>query len=476
MPKVSFEPSFINMDLLKALQENPSLQGVSDDQLQWLIDNSERRDFREGEFLFKKGEPTDHMMIVLSGKARAYSTQNNQKRELFELEPPDISGLLPFSRLKTAIGSAEVMQPTTVLLTSREKLKELVCTHYDLTEKLVQQMTSRVREFTSMQRQNEKMMALGKLSAGLAHELNNPAAAIVRSSDELKKHLAYTPERFKQVISMKLEEEQVDAVNAILYEKAKAGRQSLGLRERNKQEEDILDWFDDNDLKGGDDLAENFIEYGIGPKELDMVREYIPEKELLPVLFWLDNVLTTERMVGDINEASTRISKLVQSVKSYSHMDRGHDKAPTNIHIGIKDTLTMLDHKIRKANISLAIDVASGIPPINLLAGEMNQVWTNIIDNAIDALEGVPSPMLTVKSVKDGEFVKVHIIDNGPGIPPDLLGKIFDPFFTTKEVGKGSGLGLEIAKNIVEQHNGTLKATSRPGETIFTVCIPLKDK
>ncbi len=464
------------MDLLKTLKENPSLQEVPEDQLQWLIDNSERRDYKEGEFLFKKDEQADHMMIVLSGKARIYAIQNNQKRELFELEPPNISGLLPFSRLKVAAGYAEVVQPASLLLTSREKLKELVCTHYELTEKLVQEMTSRVREFTSLQRQNDKMMALGKLSAGLAHELNNPAAAIVRSSDELKKHLHNTPERFKAVMTMKLEPSQVDAVNAILYAKAEEGRRDLGLRERNELEEEILDWFDDNELEGGDDLADNFIEYGIGTDELEKVKEYIATDELLGVLRWLDNVLTTERMVGDINEASTRISKLVQSVKSYSHMDRGHDKALTNIHLGIKDTLTMLDHKVRKGNISLVFEAASDVPPINLMAGAMNQVWTNIIDNAIDALEDTPSPTLVVKSIKDGEFVKVLISDNGPGIPDDLMSKIFDPFFTTKEVGKGSGLGLEIAKKIVDQHNGSLKVSSRPGETIFTVCIPLEDK
>ena len=462
------------MNVLEIIGENPSLQGVPIEQLQWLIDNSECREFKEGEFLFKKGEPADNMIILLSGKVKAYALQNNQKRELFELERNDITGLLPFSRLKIAVGIAEVVEPTTVLLTSREKLKELVCTHYDLTEKLVHEMTSRVREFTSMQRQNEKMMALGKLSAGLAHELNNPAAAIVRSSDELKKHLNYTPERFKRVISMKLEPGQVDAVNTILYQKASEGRRDLGLRERNQKEEEIQDWLDDNDLEGGDDLADNFIEYGIGPGELDKVREHIPAEQLMAVLLWLDNVLTTERMVGDINEAATRISKLVQSVKSYSHMDRGHDKVLTNIHLGLKDTLVMLDHKLRRSNISLAMDFGSDIPPVSILPGEMNQVWTNIIDNAIDALEGVPQPVLTVKSVRDGEFVKIHITDNGPGIPEDLMSKIFDPFFTTKEIGKGSGLGLEIAKKIVEQHNGSLKAASQPGKTTFTVCIPLK--
>lgn len=461
------------MDVLKKLQENPGLQGVPDHQLQWLIDNSECLDYAEGEYLFRKGEPADHMMIILEGRAKIYTEQNNQKREMFELEPPDISGLLPFSRLKTALGFAEVVEPVKLLRTHRDTLKELVCTHYELTEKLVHEMTSRVRDFTSLQRQNEKMLALGKLSAGLAHELNNPAAAIARSSDELKKHLHYTPERFKEVIAMKLEPSQVDAVNEILYSRAAEGRRNLGLKERNQKEEDILDWFDDNGLDGADDLADNFIEYGIGPDELDKVKEYIPADELVKVLAWLDNVLTTERMVGDINEASVRISRLVSSVKSYSHMDRGHDKVLSDIHKGLKDTLVMLDHKLRKSNISLEIDFASDLPMINILAGEMNQVWTNIIDNAIDALEGVNNPTLAVRSLKDREFLNVKITDNGPGIPADVVDKIFDPFFTTKEVGKGSGLGLEIAKNIVVQHNGSIKVASKPGETTFTICLPL---
>lgn len=464
------------MDILKTLKENPSLEGVPEHQLQWLTDHSEVKTLKEGEFLFKRGDAADHMHIILSGRALVYALQNNQRRDLFELLPPDISGLLPFSRLKNAVGFAEVVEEMQVLLTGRTMLKEMVCNHYELTEKLVQQMTSRVREFTSMQRQNEKMMALGKLSAGLAHELNNPAAAIVRSSDELKKHLKYTPERFKTVISIRLTPEQVDAVNDILYTKAAQGRLNIGLKERNQKEEEILDWFDDHHLDCGEELVENFIEYGIGVEDIEQVKKHLTDETLVPVLYWLDNVLTTEKMVGEIHDASTRISKLVHSVKSYSHMDRGHDKVLTDIHLGLNDTLNMLGHKLRKQNIGVKLEFGANIPQMKILPGEMNQVWTNIIDNAIDALEGWPDPVLEIRSLMDRAFVNVLITDNGPGIPPDVLGKIFDPFFTTKEVGKGSGLGLEIAKNIVEQHNGSLRVTSKPGQTIFTICIPVKSE
>lgn len=462
------------MNLIAQLKKSPSLEHVPEEQLQWLIDNSEIRNIGEGDFLFRKGEPADHMLIILAGKARVYILQNNQKREMFELEPPDITGLLPFSRLKTAMGSAEVVEPLTVLATPRNTLKELVCTHYELTEKLVHEMTSRVREFTSTQRQNEKMMALGKLSAGLAHELNNPAAAIVRSSNELKKHLSYTTERFKRVIAMKLDPAQVDAVNDILYARATEGRRNVGLRERNKLEEEILDWFDDNDLPGCDDLTENFVEYGIGPAELARVKEHIPAEELPPVLQWLDNVLTTEKMVGDIHDASARISKLVQSVKSYSHMDRGHDKVKVDVHAGLRDTLNLLGHKIRKANIHVNENFGQNLPPIEISPGEMNQVWTNILDNAIDAVEGTPAPTVTIQTYAERDFLNIAFTDNGPGIPDDIIGKIYDPFFTTKEVGKGSGLGLEIVQSIVKQHDGKVKVDSKPGATTFTVCIPYK--
>ena len=461
------------MNLINQLKKSPSLEPVPENQLQWLVDHSEIRDLKEGDFLFKKGEPADHMLIILEGKAKVYLLQNNHQREMFELEPPDITGLLPFSRLKAAMASAEVVEPLRVLATSRDILKELVCTHYQLTEKLVHEMTSRVRDFTSAQRQDEKMLALGKLSAGLAHELNNPAAAIVRSSKELKKHLSYTTERFKRVIAIKLKPEQVDAVNDILYAKAMEGRRNPGLRERNQLEEEILDWFDDNALPGCDDLTENFIEYGIGPVELAKVKEHIPAEELPPVLQWLDNVLTTEKMVGDIHDASSRISKLVQSVKSYSHMDRGHDREQVDVHTGIRDTLNLLGHKIRKGGITVQEDYATGLPKVNILPGEMNQVWTNIIDNAIDALEGATDPVLEIKTASDKEFVKISISDNGPGIPDEVIGKIYDPFFTTKEVGKGSGLGLEIVQSIVKQHNGTVKVHTKPGSTTFTVCVPV---
>lgn len=464
------------MNLLEQLRKSPGLQPVPADQLKWLLDNSTIRELDAGEFLFRRDDPADYMFVVFEGRAKVFTIQNNQQRDLFELVPGDISGLLPFSRLKVAQGFAQVVEPMKVLTTSREKLKELVCTHYELTEKLVHEMTSRVREFTSNQRQDEKMMALGKLSAGLAHELNNPAAAIVRSSQELKKHLGYTPGRFKRVIAMKLQPGQVDAVNDILYARVAEGRKNIGLRERNHLEEEILDWFDDNEVAGGEDLAENFVEYGIGTAELDEVKKHIPSAELEPVLQWLDNVLTTERMAGDIFEAANRISKLVSSIKSYSHMDRGHDRIKIDVHTGIRDTINLLAYKMRKANIAVKEELSQDLPQVFIQPGEMNQVWTNILDNAIDALDNTPEATIVVRSWKERNLVKVSVTDNGPGIPENLMSSIFDPFFTTKEVGKGSGLGLEIVQSIVKQHDGSVSVESKPGQTTFTVCLPIEHK
>jgi len=184
--------------------------------------------------------------------------------------------------------------------------------------------------------------------------------------------------------------------------------------------------------------------------------------------------LVTEKMVQDIRESSKRIAELVVSVKTFTHMDRGQDKQYADIHIGIRNTITMLGYRLKKHNINKIKDFDETLPPVKALIGEMNQVWTNLIDNAIDAMEGTPNATLTIKTERDREFVKVSIIDNGPGIPEDVRSHIFEPFFTTKEMGKGTGMGLEMVHRIVvDQHNGSVKVTSEPGRTEFIVCFPI---
>jgi signal transduction histidine kinase len=461
--------------VFQLLSENPNLSSVPKAQLDWLIEHSAISILGPGEFLFKRDEPADNMIIILKGRVKVYLPQGKSQKEMGILEKDEISGLLPFSRLEKAIGFAEVIEDTVVLLTHRNQMKALVSHNYELTETLVRSMTTRVREFTSFQQQNEKMLALGKLSAGLAHELNNPASAIVRSSDALKKHLYQTPDRFKKVITMAVTTDQVDKVNEILFEGMnQSSVQKLSLRQRNQLEEDLSDWFEDESFEDYEELAENLVDYGFGVDEMEKIKGILEGRQLEPVLMWINNVLTTERMVGDIHESSKRISELVQSIKSYSHMDRTQEKTSVDIHTGIIDTLNILVHKLKSSKVTVDKCFEESVPEVMIHPGEMNQVWTNILDNAIDALDGVTDPMITIRTKNDRECVFVEFEDNGPGIPDDVIKRIFDPFFTTKEIGKGSGMGLDITKRIIERHDGTLDVESVPGKTVFTIKIPVK--
>jgi len=356
----------------------------------------------------------------------------------------------------------------------REKMTEMIKTQFELTQALVHVMTNRVRSFTALQQQNEKMLALGKLSAGLTHELNNPASAIVRDSESLLKHLQLEPQTFKSMIAIRMEPEHVDTVTKKLFRVISEKREvNLTLRQRTDKEEELTDLFDEMEIENSDEVAENFVEFGFETEDIELFRKHIPEQFFSPVFNWINTLLVTERMVQDIGESARRIANLVNSVKTYTHMDQGQEKQYADIRIGIKNTLQMLIYKIKKGNITMVKEFDETLPPVKAMIGELNQVWTNLIDNALDAMEPNGKGTLTIKTEKDKEFVQVSIIDDGPGIPEEIRSRIFEPFFTTKEMGKGTGLGLEVVQRIVHQHNGTIKVNSEPGRTALVVCFPI---
>ena len=234
-----------------------------------------------------------------------------------------------------------------------------------------------------------------------------------------------------------------------------------------------MDWLDDRNIEESDELAVNFVEYGLTEEDLDFIAEKTPEDNQNAVFGWLNQVLTTEKLVNEIEDASQRINDLVSSVKSYTHMDQAPEKAPTDVHIGLNNTLTMLNHKIKHIEVEKHFEKDLPLPEI--LPSEINQVWTNLLDNAIDAMEDEETKKLTITTRKDGGFVNVTIEDTGKGIPEEIKDKIFDPFFTTKAIGKGTGLGLEFVQQIIKtQHNGAIYLDSAPGKTVFTICIPIK--
>ncbi|MBS1662626.1 MAG: cyclic nucleotide-binding domain-containing protein [Bacteroidetes bacterium] len=458
------------------LQSIEVLKDVPLPQLQWLVENSQHYTLPEGDYLFQSGDLVAGTHILRAGKIRIYMMQGREMREISTMMPKDISGALPFSRGATASVNARVLEAADVMTLPVEKFREMTGHHYELTEALVHVMTNRVRSFTSMQQQNEKMMALGKLSAGLAHELNNPAAAIVRGSESLWKHLQLQPDLFKEVMEIQMESKEVDVIKTKLFEVLeRTEKPKLTLMQKTELEDELRDWFDENNVANSDEIAENFLEYGFNCEDLEHFDQHIPRKSLSAVLNWINQNLVTERMVQDIQEASKRIFYLVQSIKNFTHMDQGKGKERIDVHSGIDNTLTMLQYKLKKGNIEVVREFDHQLPKIMAAVGELNQVWTNLIDNALDALESVGRGRLVIRTEKDHEFVKVSIIDNGPGIPEEIKSRVFDPFFTTKDIGKGTGMGLDVVSRIINQHHGSIKVNSEPGNTVFIVCFPIAE-
>jgi signal transduction histidine kinase len=452
-----------------------ALADVPTDQLQWLIDNCECRTVPEGEFLFRIGDPILGAYIVVSGKVKLFYLQKQEIIEVSMLGPKDISGALPFSRaLKVSVNS-KILQETTFMFLPVDKFRELVSHNYELTGAFVHVMTNRVRSFTSLQQQNEKMMALGKLSAGLAHELNNPAAAIVRGSESLVQHLQLEPEMFKDVINVRMEAKDVDFITGKLFEILNRTEPAkLTLVQRTEIEDEMRDWLEDHKIECAEDIAQTFMEYSFTCEDMEAFDKHIPEAYLSPVLNWINTNLVTERMVQDIREAAKRIFELIQSVKNFTHMDQGKGKERIDIHSGIVNTLKIMEYKLKKGNITVVKEFDETLPKVMALVGELNQVWTNLIDNSVDAMEANGKGKLIIRTERDHTFAKVSIIDDGPGIPEEIRSQIFDPFFTTKDIGKGTGLGLDVVQRIVNgQHHGSVKCTSIPGHTEFIVCLPI---
>lgn len=447
---------------------------VPAEQLQWFIDNSKTVTVADGEYLFEPGMAINGPHIILQGGLHFYMMQQNSRIELTTFHQGEVSGYLPYSRAKVATGYGKAIGELQLLSFPTDRVQELIKEHFELTQALVHIMSNRVREFTAFQQQNEKMMALGKLSAGLAHELNNPASAIVRDSVSLKEHLRLEPEMFKRMLLISISEEQVESLNNQLFRiLSVTDHQRLTLKQRMVLEDELTTWLENKEVDNGAELAESFADFSFTAADLETFAGTLPAESLSAVFNWISNLLVTERMVEDIQHSSRRIADLVSSIKNFTHMDRAQDKQFADIHTGIRNTLTMLGYKIRKNNIVINEEYDETLPPVKGLIGELNQVWTNLIDNAIDAMEINHKGTLTIKTEKDGAFVQTSFINDGPQIPAEIISNIFDPFFTTKPMGKGTGMGLEVVQRIIHQHNGSVKVKSIPGHTEFIVCFPL---
>jgi signal transduction histidine kinase len=462
---------------LKELRAVIALRDQPDDFLQWILANTTYHEFEDGVQVRKLGDAANEMYFILEGSINFYMDVNGRQVYYFNFANDTatcgVSGLLPYSRMKTSPGYAYAVGKTRMLLMNKEHFPEMERRAPEFIQRLVGYMTERARLFATIQLQHEKVNALGKLSAGIAHELNNPAAAINRISAELLKRVKLNYELTEKLLSQGVSAQHIQDIRKLVEskEREKANANKLSAMQRLQKEDDMDDWLEKNGLGGSREVAETFAEAGFSDADLENIRDSSGPEVFVQVVHWLENLLSSERIIKDLTEASTRISTLVSAIKSHVHMDRTNELQPTNIHSDIDNTLTLLGYKLREKNISVNKTYCKDLVDIPAHVGELNQVWTNIIDNAIYAVD--KNGQLTIETSCDSKNVKVKIIDNGSGIPKDIMSRIFDPFFTTKKVGQGTGIGLDIVSRIVKRHNGEIKVLSEPGRTEFAVCIPL---
>jgi signal transduction histidine kinase len=389
------------------------------------------------------------------------------------LKAPQISGLLPYSRLKTYPATMRAVSVVRAATLSGEHFPEMLHRFPELGQRLVGLMSDRIREIARADVQREKLMSLGKLSAGLAHELNNPAAAVRRAAENLREAVT----RLREV-NLRLERRSLDIelkTRLAAFEQqwcCAAPPRPADALELSDREQALGEWLDRRQVDDAWTVAASLAEAGLDATRLEEFGDSFPDEALADVLQRLSASLLVARLVDEIENASTRISDLVKAIKEYSYMDQGPIQE-IDIHRGLDSTLLILKHRL-KQGVNVVRQYDESLPKICARASELNQVWTNLIDNAIDAMNGKGE--LRIRTAREPGIALVEIIDNGSGVPAEIRDRIFDPFFTTKEVGEGSGLGLDVVHRIVRSHQGDVRFESRPGETKFQVRLPLQPK
>jgi signal transduction histidine kinase len=459
------------------LKKIKALNGISDEHLNWIMDHSEYEEYEDGELVSKTGEPIDNMTILLEGTVNFYMDVNGKLVYYFSFENDDasggVTGLLPYSRLRISPGNSSAVGRLRVLKMHKKHFPELERLNPELIQRLIGYMTERARAFATMQMQQEKVSALGKLAAGIAHEMNNPAAAIDRISEELNKRLKLNIELTEKLLRYNISPNLISNIREIAVGRrnGRAEKMKMTPLQRIQREDELNDWLGGMGLNLKNEAAETFTETGFLKEDLELIKNNSGAEAFQGILEWLENLLSSDLLIKDLEDASERITNLVGAIKSHVHMDRSGALHFTDIHKDIDDTLILLGYKIRDKNIQIKKNFCNDMPSIEAYSGELNQVWTNIIDNAIYAVK--QNGEIIIETNCDQKKVIVSIIDNGTGIPKEIQSRIFDPFFTTKNVGEGTGIGLDLVKSVINRHNGEVKVNSTPGRTEFIVSFPV---
>jgi signal transduction histidine kinase len=476
MSEQTIEPVRLSPSELRRLFLFASLD---DEQLAWLSEHGYCENWSGGQSVYTEGEPSTCFYVLLSGTMSMHRRVENTEVETGRTNQRGVYSGATQSFVKGMAdvpywGSARAVTDCEFWVIGAAEFGEKFREWFPMAMHLLEGLTMGFRSSQVIIGQRERLLSLGRLSAGLTHELNNPAAAAVRATATLRElvskirrklvHLATADVDPKALVAL------TDLQEAAVEKMAKA--EKLSPMEVSEAEDEISGWLDDHGIDDGWDLAPTLVAAGVDSEWLNEVAETVPAS-LADGLHWVTYALEIEQLMGEIEDSTGRISHLVAAAKQYSQMDRAAHQ-DIDVRDGLKSTLVMLSHKIKERGINVVKDFDHSLPTVPAHPAELNQVWTNLIDNAIYAM--AEGGTLTVRTVREDGWVLVEICDTGAGIPVEMQQKIFEPFFTTKPVGEGTGLGLDISYRVIAQrHGGDLRVVSHPGDTRFQVRLPLTE-
>jgi signal transduction histidine kinase len=455
-----------------ALRKIPIFADLSEEQLDWFASNCEDVRWASGEVVIHEGDPADVLVVLLEGELRGRRDSAGADSPVYIVHAGEVTGMLPFSRLTVFPVTIRAFGVARMAHLHKNRFPQMMERIPELTPRLVNLLADRVREVSRADQQRDKLMALGKLSAGLAHELNNPASAARRAAEGLRQCM-----RALRKANLKLDETALSAAQrAVLSEfedqviEKLTSAPPLDSLVQSDREDEMARWLEQHGIPNVSKFTAALVEANVENDALERLIGQFSVPVLHDVLTRIVAAVGAEKLTREIEATTERISELVRAVKEYSYMDQLPEQE-IDIHQGIESTLTMLRFRLKKG-VNVTREYDKTLPRLRAHGSELNQVWTNLIDNAIDAMGGKGE--LRIRASRELDRLLVEIIDNGPGIPENAKAHIFEPFFTTKGVGEGTGLGLDTVYRIVRSHHGQITFDSKPGETCFQVRLPLQ--
>ena len=453
-------------DLLRV----PVFADLPEDQIAWFISQCQEQLLKPGDTYIRQGDAAETMFVMLEGEFQVRGELNGEAFA-FPMKAGEVTGLLPFSRMKKTPVTGRAISNGRLLRFPATQFPELVQRMPELATRLVGLMSDRIRETTRVEQQRDRLASLGKLSAGLAHELNNPASAAKRATSQLRQILKKIKDASHELGRRNLTTEQrseIEALEASFIQHDEPPPDALTASDIEEQIDSLSRSHGQNDLW---QLSADLARRGVKPLALESLFANLGAETARAALIRLAASVDVANLLNEIESSVSRISDLVLAIKEYTYMDQSPVQ---NVDIvkSLENTLTILNHKLKKG-VLVKRDYERVPLLVNSFGSELNQVWTNLIDNAIDAMDSKGE--LRVRTYRDDSCVVVEIGDNGPGISPQVKAHIFEPFFTTKSVGQGTGLGLDTVQRIVKKHRGNIEVRSEPGSTVFQVWLPLSE-